>query len=93
MRDSRISLTVALALWACLTGASFADESTVRKIENMISTTSETRTTKVKLERCKLLVVNASLVNCSERNTPSEQASKVARAVWEIDLTTVDRVR
>jgi hypothetical protein len=73
--------------------SALATDNIVEKIESIFAITTDSRATFAKLGKCELLVVNYSLLNCSTQNTPLEQASKIAKAVWEIDLTTVERVR
>ncbi|MRU16859.1 hypothetical protein FDP25_15565 [Roseovarius sp. A21] len=82
-----------LALLAVTAQSASADQNTVTEIQSRISVSKENRSTTAVLSQCKLQVENEFLDNCSDSNTASEQASTVAKAVWEIDLSTVGNVQ
>lgn len=92
MRDSRISLTVALALWACLTRAGLADEATVANIESMLSSSSKARVTTATLDECNLVIETSYIRNITTKNHTPRGAKKALKTVWDIDLSTVERV-
>ncbi|MCV6825786.1 MULTISPECIES: hypothetical protein [Halocynthiibacter] len=65
----------------------------IEAIESTFSNTAEASIIRSQLRECELEIINAYPRNCSMHDKSSQQSSKIAKTVWTIDLSTVERVR
>jgi len=91
---SRFSFSVAFAasVLVLVAETAFPTDKAVERIEAILTASTERQVTTATLADCELRAVHYFPANYSEQMTPSMKASKVAKAVWKIDLTSAARV-
>ncbi len=70
-----------------------SQEDFARQIEAKFANKAERVVTHSLLEGCELMIEHSYIKNCSAEHVKPQQASKAAKTVWQIDLTTVKSVR